>query len=479
MRPRLASALLLSIRVAFASPFFKQYGAPPPHEEPERPGSPEFYEKLTISAVLVLVGGIFAGLTLGLMGLDELHLRVLSASSDDPVEKKNAAIVLRLLEKGRHWVLVVLLLGNVIVNESLPIFLDSALGGGLAAVVISTTAIVIFGFVHPVSPMLFALTERDAPSFTQRHLRIIPQALSVRYGLAIGARCAPLVLGMMYLFSPIAWPIAKLLDLLLGKNETNTYKKAELKSFLQFHRTGEEPLRDDEITILNGVLELNSKDVQEIMTPLKDTVILSADTILDHKAVDKILLSGYSRFPVHEPGNPLAFIGTLLVKKLLTYDPSKGLPVSSFPLTILPEALPTINCFQALDYFQTGRAHLLLISKTPGKAGGALGVITLEDIIEEIISEEIVDETDRYEDNRSKRKARRATTATIMRGIVERERRRSYSTERSPLIGAVEVSRSNSVDGRPDLRTYGTIQEHPDELNGNGQIVLSESPRDS
>jgi metal transporter CNNM len=121
--------------------------------------------------------------------------------------------------------------------------------------------------------------------------RIIPQALSVRYGLAIGAACAPLVLGMMYLFSPIAYPIAKLLDWLLGKNETNTYKKAELKSFLQFHRTGEEPLRDDEITILNGVLELNTKDVQEIMTPLKDTVILSADTVLDHKAVDKMWVS--------------------------------------------------------------------------------------------------------------------------------------------------------------------------------------------
>lgn len=97
----------------------------------------------------------------------------------------------------------------------------------------------------------------------------------------------------MYLFAPIAWPIAKLLDLLLGKNETNTYKKAELKSFLQFHRTGEEPLRDDEITILNGVLELNTKDVQEIMTPLKDTVILSADTILDHKAVDKMCVFNF------------------------------------------------------------------------------------------------------------------------------------------------------------------------------------------
>ena len=84
------------------------------------------------------------------------------------------------------------------------------------------------------------------------------------------------------------------------------------------------------------------------------------------------LLSGYSRFPIHEPGNPLAFSGLLLVKKvrtrsraifasgsrvhkrsfrqLLTYDPSQCWPVSKFLLSILPEAKPSINCFQALDY---------------------------------------------------------------------------------------------------------------------------------
>lgn len=90
--------------------------------------------------------------------------------------------------------------------------------------------------------------------------------------------------------APIAWPIAKLLDYVLGASEQHTYKKAELKSFLQFHRTGEEPLRDDEIAILNGVLELNTKNVEEIMTPLKDTVILSSDAILDHKAVDAMFV---------------------------------------------------------------------------------------------------------------------------------------------------------------------------------------------
>ncbi|KAJ8517022.1 hypothetical protein ONZ45_g5711 [Pleurotus djamor] len=52
-------------------------------------GSPLCFD-LVISVVLVLAGGVFAGLTIGLMGLDELHLRVLASSSDDQREKRNA-----------------------------------------------------------------------------------------------------------------------------------------------------------------------------------------------------------------------------------------------------------------------------------------------------------------------------------------------------------------------------------------------------
>ena len=74
---------------------------------------------------------------------------------------------------------------------------------------------------------------------------------------------------------------------------------------------------------------------------------------------------------MHQPGRPLAFVGNLLIKKVCTpasssvprahvltphrtqlsvYDPKEELPVSKFPLSILPEAHPSINCFQALDY---------------------------------------------------------------------------------------------------------------------------------
>ncbi|EPS99663.1 hypothetical protein FOMPIDRAFT_1163886 [Fomitopsis schrenkii] len=451
---RLPAAFLsfaCSFSLAHASPAAVVYELPT-DETGEPPASSAFWYKLFISIGLVLLGGVFAGLTLGLMGLDELHLRVLSASSDDPVERKNAQKVLKLLSHRRHWVLVVLLLGNVIVNESLPIFLDSALGGGIAAVAISTAMIG----------------------------EIIPQAASVRYGLSIGASCAPVVLGMMYLFAPIAYPIAKLLDWILGANDTHTYKKAELKSFLAFHRQGEEPLRDDEISILNGVLELNNKHVDELMTPMEDVVTISSDRILDHDTVDFILRSGYSRIPVHQPGQPLAFVGILLIKKLSVYDPKEELPVSKFPLSILPEAHPSINCFQALDYFQTGRAHLLLLSTTPGQEGGAIGVVTLEDIIEEIISEEIIDETDRYEDNHSKRRARRQFNAKAMRGIIEyRGRASCASSQRVPGVTPPGGERTPLLSERTSIveTVPGSLGNGNDYSNGDASASWTSGQR--
>lgn len=62
------------------------------------------------------------------------------------------------------------------------------------------------------------------------------------------------------------------------------------------------------------MLSLNERRVQEIMTPIEDCLTLSSDKILDHEAVDEILLSGFSRIPVYEAGQPDNFIGMLLVK---------------------------------------------------------------------------------------------------------------------------------------------------------------------
>jgi metal transporter CNNM len=74
------------------------------------------------------------------MGQDEIYLQVLAASGEGS-ERRNAKKVLNLLKRGKHWLLVSLLLGNVITNETLPIVLDRSLGGGWPAVLGSTVLI--------------------------------------------------------------------------------------------------------------------------------------------------------------------------------------------------------------------------------------------------------------------------------------------------------------------------------------------------
>jgi hypothetical protein len=77
----------------------------------------------------------------------------------------------------------------------------------------------------------------------------------------------------------------------------------------------------------------------------------------------------------------------LLVKQLIKYDPEDALPVSSFQISTLPETGPDTSCLDILNFFQEGRSHMALVSDNPGGENGVLGVITLEDVIEELIGE--------------------------------------------------------------------------------------------
>ncbi|CAJ2504783.1 Uu.00g121770.m01.CDS01 [Anthostomella pinea] len=342
--------------------------------EPEAEGG-ALWILYVVSMVLVLMGGAFAGLTIALMGQDEIYLQVISLDHEEP-QRKNAKRVHDLLNKGKHWVLVTLLLSNVIVNETLPVVLDRCFGGGIAAVVGSTVLIVIFG-------------------------EVIPQSLCVRYGLQIGGSMSKPVLILMWIMAPVAWPTAKLLDWLLGEDHGTVYKKSGLKTLVTLHKSlGEvdERLNQDEVTIISAVLDLKRKPVGEVMTPMDDVYVMAEDTVLDEKTIDQILDAGYSRIPIHQTGNPTNYVGMLLVKILITYDPEDGKRVRDFPLATLPETRPETSCLDIINFFQEGKSHMVLISDSPGEDQGAIGVVTLEDVIEELIGEEIIDESDVYVD---------------------------------------------------------------------------------
>jgi metal transporter CNNM len=120
---------------------------------------------------------------------------------------------------------------------------------------------------------------------------------------------------------------------------------------------------------------------------MEDVFTLSADAVLDEKLMGRILNAGYSRIPVHSPENRTDFVGMLLVKILITYDPEDCMQVKDFALAALPETGPATSCLDILNYFQDGKSHMALVTSAPGQDHGALGVVTLEDVIEELIGE--------------------------------------------------------------------------------------------
>lgn len=98
---------------------------------------------------------------------------------------------------------------------------------------------------------------------------------------------------------------------------------------------GGESLNEDEVTIISSVLELSEKSVFSIMTRLEDTFSLGADAILDQETVDQILALGHSRIPIHAPNDATDFLGMILVKKLIAYDPSQAQSVGLTKASLL------------------------------------------------------------------------------------------------------------------------------------------------
>ncbi|XP_059637321.1 DUF21 domain-containing protein At1g47330 [Cornus florida] len=390
---------------------------------------------------LVIFAGLMAGLTLGLMSLGLVDLEVL-IKSGRPQDRIHASKIFPVV-KNQHLLLCTLLIGNALAMESLPIFLDK-LVTPWAAVLISVTLILMFG-------------------------EILPQAICTRYGLTVGATMAPLVRVLLWVFFPIAYPISKVLDWMLGKGHAILLRRAELKTFVNFH--GNEAgkggdLTHDETTIIAGALELTEKTAKDAMTLISSAFSLDLDGTLTLETLNAIMTMGHSRVPVYA-GNPTNIIGLILVKNLLTVDPEGAVPLRKMLIRKIPRVSENMPLYDILNEFQKGHSHIAVVYKDLNETKETLkkieeehpeaspkskshdadtavtkndgdlqmkksppatpafkkrhkgcsfcildvenapipefppneevvGVITMEDVIEELLQEEILDETDEY-----------------------------------------------------------------------------------
>lgn len=356
-----------------------------------------------------------SGLTVGYLSIDDLVLELRSTNGTEE-EKAHAAKVLPILAK-RHWLLVTLLLMNACAMEALPLFLDKIVPE-FFAIIISVSLVLMFG-------------------------EVIPQAICTGPDqVKIASIVAPFTKGLMLITSPLSYPLAKLLDHLLGEHHRSRFLNNDLKALIelhtinaleQIHFQSEEStglnkmgLHDEQANLMISALEIREKKVIELMIPIKNTFMIDYDEILDKFKLQLILERGYSRIPVFSNHDKNDIVGLLRIKNLIGVDFNQNKTLRELgielkkPLVISPRS----SLIDLLREFRKGKSHMAFIteqveelqqkyglnrsnsniilrqdsSMTFNKKNYLriviLGIVTLEDIIEKMINLDILDEDD-------------------------------------------------------------------------------------
>ncbi|KAI3852225.1 hypothetical protein MKX03_009476 [Papaver bracteatum] len=111
---------------------------------------------------------------------------------------------------------------------------------------------------------------------------------------------SPFVRVLVFVFYPVAFPISKILDYLMGNHHVALFRRAELKMLVDMHgnevgKGGE--LTHDETTIIAGALELTMKIAGDAMTHIAETFLIDINAKIDRELMNLILEKGHSKLP--------------------------------------------------------------------------------------------------------------------------------------------------------------------------------------
>lgn len=309
---------------------------------------------------LILVSAICSGLNIAVMSLDVSDLK-----RKAKLGNRQARRILP-LRQSTHLTLASILFTNVAAVSATSLVLEKRLEGLLAGL-LSTILIVVFG-------------------------EVMPQALFSKNPLGWSSAFAPVLRLMIFITYILSKPLQLLLDNLFPHERGALQSRHELGLLINEHLADKRSeLDDDEAEIMRGALSLSEKRVRDIMTNIRHTYWLTPETELTDEVIDQLKEKGYSRIPIFNP-NLTKCYGILLMKELVDIDFDNNLYKVS-DLTLHPTQL--VGSMTALDTmfrkFIAAGTHLIPIERDDH----IIGVITIEDLIEEIIGHEIEDETDR------------------------------------------------------------------------------------
>jgi len=320
----------------------------------------EFVSIFLPALVLTLLSAICSGLNIALLTLDLGTLQRKAKLGD---EQARRVLPLR---RNVHLTLASILLTNVAVATSLPLVLNTSLSGW-AAGIISTLTLVIFG-------------------------EILPQAYFARHALSLYSMLRTPVRIMIFITYPLSKPLQLMLDKLVGKHGIQLHTRHELGVLVSEHLgANESELDEDEVEIMKGALQLSEKRVRDIMVPISHVYWLAPDTVINDRKIAEIKAAGRSRIPVLNRKHTKCY-GVVLMKDMVDIDFEEE-PMRVDDLPLYPSK--TVGAMTALDTlfrkFIGAQSHLLPVEKDDR----IVGIVTIEDLIEEIIGHEIRDESDR------------------------------------------------------------------------------------
>ncbi|MBR5754388.1 MAG: HlyC/CorC family transporter [Erysipelotrichaceae bacterium] len=320
---------------------------------------------MLILVILVLCYSFFSASETAFSSLNKIKLKALANAGNRSAER-----TYDLTEKFPK-LLTTILIGNTIVNvvsASLATVLFTNIYGGNGVAISSivmTLVIMIIGEILPKNIAKYS-PEKFAMSVT------------------------PILSFLMFLFSPLTL-IFNLLQKQfekMFKNENDTFSNDELITMVE-EANEEGEMEDHEAEIITNALEFNDLDVGEILTPRIDVIAIDVDEDSVEDIERMYRDSGFSRLPVYKDSLD-NIIGVLHEKDFyyhLLYE--KNLKIKS----ILQKPMYTsaqVKISSLLKQFQSSKSHLAVVVD---EYGGTEGIITMEDILEELVGE-IYDEHD-------------------------------------------------------------------------------------
>jgi putative hemolysin len=332
------------------------------------------WPQLGLVLVLVLLNAAFAGSELALVSLREGQLRRMERRSS------TGAVLARLAREPNRF------LATIQIGITLAGFLASASAAVSLAEPLESPLGFLGGAARPASIVAVTLILSYVTLvFGELAPKRVAMQRAERWGL-LAAR--PLSL-MARITRPAVWLLSVSTNVavrVLGGDPSRGREEVtqeELRDLVAAQKSFTPQQRH----IIDGAFEIAERSLQEVLRPRPDVFTVDAAAPCE-RALDALAASGHSRAPVASTGSLDDVVGIVHLRDLLAAEPGCTAGSRAAPATIFPE---TLGVLDALRQMQLHRVQMAVVVN---EHGGAEGIVTVEDLVEELVGE-IYDETDR------------------------------------------------------------------------------------